>query len=1359
MFSRVLRISAFLPTPLHEITSISRTKIQHDLPITMTDSIPPEQDHMSTDFESLKARLLNTSKKPEVLSTPGKRDHLSNTVNDRQDDRPSHPILKKTMSEPTPQPPAMAETPVNARSFADTGGDTQMNDSQIYKQFRTVDTPARPPSAVQETPLLRSEDENTQYEYGMDSMGARNSLNLAGEMLSQQSPIQEETQSHDVVPTSPETQFLHGPARPFPGLATPQLAGHKRSSDGQMVSSAMRDAQTPALAAAFGGMNTPAIGPTQLFQQTQAQSSPPDTTRSDPIMTRPSPNMEDFVPFRSDFGTSPVILRQSVPSTVSELRQYTTVDESQERRRKLQELGQYRILDGDDDVGETRSQMLRTRSAQAMKAVKSVTAPSRPLTATPEVREKHRRKSSHVHEEKETALVDLVEEENEPIEIDEGEETQDEENADAMDHVDDHGEIAGGDINEPIEINTGDDEYDELGSAVRNTQPELDNFHPQEAEDDHNIVREDERIANSAEAAHTSNVNPSSKPTVIPGSQDVVQASQHTEAESTSSSQRIQGTSEPTDHDRETMASSPPNLPALPSNRLSGSAGHISDQAAQKLTASQRMSKGIPDSEAYASSPAVQAAAKDHDDSLSTRIYSTARSHVSPLRSNGQSLRAALPTQESVATPLKNAGARSHNDIIRGMLQQEESLDFDEIMGDVYTEEDRQHQKVLASPSAGHGRKKRKVSQPVTNATSHAAKILSGQKQQDQPAHNQDVDMVDDDHPAHVLATPRSANGQIDKDINERQHDNPDSAPQREAAGSAAVEDLVAFRNTAVSPSTKLSGPGRRTYGRKDRKISKKGGAAKQSNQQKSAQVPTHESEAVQEADVGPDIQHEEQVASSHHSATSRSAQVKAPKRVFALAKGTYQAYYPATVTSKFYEGDQDVAVEYDDGSTLTINATDALPLHLEIGDVVQIKFAKTKESNWIIRAFGDTIDDASAGVDIHGHNTIKVEAKSAQRKSMLGSTSQSSLREANISDIFLRRAQSTFVAARRTDPPLFQDQLIQNKEAAVVKFSSVPTTPVLQSRRSRVISDAKYSSPHVPEVKKSIKVNGNAFENMAFAVSFDNDHESAKRVIIREIEENGGIVLEHGFDELFVSNALYDDHADKKHFTPELRIKPECTSLGFVALISDRHSRRPKYLQALALGLPTLSHRWITDTLSKHQNEEDSTQDWSRYLLPAGHSAYLNAIRSRTLHYYNASEAGFASIIQQRAQPFNGYKLLSVAKKGKTNEVREKQRIYSFLTLAMGAADVKSVADVSQAMILAKNDDTWHWIHIDGSLATASKTLFAGGRQQKSLGKRKRGGDVSEPLTSDMVVRKGDLALFGDEFVVQSLILGALVE
>ncbi|GME33646.1 BRCT domain-containing protein [Neofusicoccum parvum] len=299
---------------------------------------------------------------------------------------------------------------------------------------------------------------------------------------------------------------------------------------------------------------------------------------------------------------------------------------------------------------------------------------------------------------------------------------------------------------------------------------------------------------------------------------------------------------------------------------------------------------------------------------------------------------------------------------------------------------------------------------------------------------------------------------------------------------------------------------------------------------------------------------------------------------------------------------------------------------------------------------------------------------------------------------------------------------------------------------------------------------------------------------ISKLILENGGRILDPGFEVLFstsgsdvasptktpitVSKSSKATPVDKKKAiahsssnpadstSAALTLNPQTSTLGFVALISDKHSRRAKYIQALALGFPCLSYHWLLDSLASH-----SVRPWSLYLLPAGESAFLSgAVRSRTLAPFDpdSPDAQLEKALQRRQRLLDGKSVLLVLKP-------ERGRAYRFLTAAMGASRVVHCRDAKEARRRLEQEE-WDWVYVDGAAEELFPGLAAPGLAGK---KRKRGGGASfaSSSTSSLVeeVREGreretggvrvaevggrKVRVVGDEFVIQSLILGALLE
>ncbi len=121
------------------------------------------------------------------------------------------------------------------------------------------------------------------------------------------------------------------------------------------------------------------------------------------------------------------------------------------------------------------------------------------------------------------------------------------------------------------------------------------------------------------------------------------------------------------------------------------------------------------------------------------------------------------------------------------------------------------------------------------------------------------------------------------------------------------------------------------------------------------------------------------------------------------------------------------------------------------------------------------------------------------------------------------------------------------------------------------------------------------------------NELERTKSLILT----HGGKVLEDGFEALFHVPVLHRITSPKKSDSDhEFHQTREALDLGFTCLIADRHCRRAKCIQALALGISCLATRWISDCITKQR-----LLSWSAYLLPAGESAFLGgATHSRVL-------------------------------------------------------------------------------------------------------------------------------------------------
>lgn len=332
------------------------------------------------------------------------------------------------------------------------------------------------------------------------------------------------------------------------------------------------------------------------------------------------------------------------------------------------------------------------------------------------------------------------------------------------------------------------------------------------------------------------------------------------------------------------------------------------------------------------------------------------------------------------------------------------------------------------------------------------------------------------------------------------------------------------------------------------------------------------------------------------------------------------------------------------------------------------------------------------------------------------------------------------------------------------------PSTPTFE-QTARVSRLGRTSLRESPASRTNSRGGAKIFSGMAFAISFqgkkpgEKDAQykarmTASDAITTKIKQAGGKVLPDGFDHLFefvpVKNA--DREASSVSSTPQpdddIMLVPQARDTGFTALIADGHSRKAKYMQALALGLPCIHERWVTACVDKQR-----LVDWADYLLCAGNSSFLgDAIRSRNLSPYDAATAKLGEVIQYRPRLLDQSRILLLM----TRADESKKEAYVFLARVLGAS-LSRVYTVEEArrQLKAREDAgrAFDWVYVVDDkvdvedMFVSHATGAAGGSR-----KRKRRNDTGNGDASTAPPAKRVRAL-SDELVIQSLILGRLME
>ncbi|KAK5733727.1 radiation sensitive protein rad9 [Elasticomyces elasticus] len=1379
------------------------------------------------------------------------------------------------------------------------GGDTQPMDSQVYTNYLESMTAAKSASI---TPKKTSPD-GKQYTYDTNAAGRTPYTYVEGDAdfidlenaYEPDSPTARSATSgiEELLESQPTQIQIVDISQKRTMPETPAMAGHKRRSSGEIVSAEPK--KTPGFSQLFGAVpKGPVMSATQLFDQTQALSSPmPDAPRSDPVITRPSPNINGrgTVSSPSAFKSSPLMTRHGRPATFSgEPRDnYTSMQESDERRRirEEEEEQQWRRMgtveeevsdiEGEDEGEPRRKQptrMMRVMSDQTSSEWSVMRAPMRPGSRPGSSR-------------KQEATIDLitpatVRHKGERLDYDELGES-DVEMANEED-----------DLPQPDGDDDGDDEndvYDELNQTVVRSQPNDVEEEEEEEESDHasdeedadnedatnrELVKHDESegiahtinhneiaVANSAppperaitatqrsaiadsqplhQEAHRppprmSQIQPSSKASFVPGSQYAGKTSEEQAVLRSSQSRRLAASAPKLEEQDQRVPSSPP-LAEVNSTLPDGSAEasllrrEVLAQF-QKPAAPSRndaAEQEIPESDALVSDdlrpstepstvpnqvprivesnsvPAPFSTAQTH---LSTSGLSPTKAHKSP-----QKILTSQRSGLSADSPRKLAGVRRFADIAADPVAEDpnddddEEVDFDAIMTDVLTADDHAFIDAMSSPVTSKPSKRRKLKHdkpanitfegisPIKPLAKPATEEAMGESERLTVVVTEMAQDLDVEQALPVLRSSPSRGNElpVSTPLNvDTPKSTQESTKKREQAGAAVVSQLLAGRSAkATKPvkASKLSGRGRKASGLTELEVNTSNKKVKR------VEADTERGRTTSREDVEP-----VPVQLAADSTTAPVAEpptveqpdeaalpITAPRRILALFKGSFNSFYPAIWLSSSGDG-KTYNVRFDDTSEIAVNVDHVRALEFRVGDHVKVDNKTMRSKVWTIKSLGtpaQTDEERTLGTDTRGRHLAKVQIRSSRTSlpaNKQADDNDGELVEVSITDIYLTHSLWPAYADRTFTPP---DTSRRNEGRLATPSTGLQTpdveTPGSRSRRKLVPANAivrKKSSLRDESVASSGSRTGTAmFVGMAFAISYGSN-ETEREDVIGSILDNGGTILESGFDELFETPDL--EGAAKTSPSKQLAdveaqagliLKRKYRQLGFVALIADRHSRRAKYMQALALGLPTLSKRWIEDSLGDGNNSAGVPLPWAKYLLAAGDSAYLNgAVRSRSIALTpDATDTKLVDTIAQRSKLLDGDGVLIVATT-KHKATWDRRKTYAFLTLALGAGHVKRVSDLPEAKsLLGVEGENWKWVYVDGSVAEASATLFGSDHVVPASGKkRKRGAEATPKIKVEGKAKAksmtaasndGSMKVVNDEFVVQSLILGALVD
>ncbi|KAG8742651.1 hypothetical protein FRC10_001134 [Ceratobasidium sp. 414] len=261
-----------------------------------------------------------------------------------------------------------------------------------------------------------------------------------------------------------------------------------------------------------------------------------------------------------------------------------------------------------------------------------------------------------------------------------------------------------------------------------------------------------------------------------------------------------------------------------------------------------------------------------------------------------------------------------------------------------------------------------------------------------------------------------------------------------------------------------------------------------------------------------------------------------------------------------------------------------------------------------------------------------------------------------------------------------WSDRLLDADEIVVPTDSNVPT--------KRKVNSTATPTP----TRSGAKLAGYAFVLTLKAedVGIREDRlEEWKAALRAKIEDQGGVIANE-WDELFVVKG----NAHSKGWT----FQAGEGAVGYVGgnkwggihkifLLSGKAGTTAKYMMALALGVPCLSHKWVDDFLL------DESTSWLHALLTGGQSDRYGTLVSQVLDPRVQTEPDMVNAIvesQSARRPFEGKTVLCIFKRAKKvqKDASDKGKFFSRVICVLGAASVHLIHDFNPWPLDRQPDD-----------------------------------------------------------------------
>ncbi|KAG6899739.1 hypothetical protein C0993_007268 [Termitomyces sp. T159_Od127] len=234
-------------------------------------------------------------------------------------------------------------------------------------------------------------------------------------------------------------------------------------------------------------------------------------------------------------------------------------------------------------------------------------------------------------------------------------------------------------------------------------------------------------------------------------------------------------------------------------------------------------------------------------------------------------------------------------------------------------------------------------------------------------------------------------------------------------------------------------------------------------------------------------------------------------------------------------------------------------------------------------------------------------------------------------------------------------------QDRTLYRHSIVPTIKSEPSRASPAPSGSSLAT--VPSRRSG---RGNVFEKTAFVVSVSYN-EREKENLLSRIKNNGGVIV-NDWQDVLNMQGTYSMYNNRWVIRKEEAQWIGTESIARIFLVADHPSFKPKFLVALALGVPCLKVEWLYDTVTSGEEK-----NWLAYMLGQGFSEALSTQISQQVDInWGTSVHHLTDIMENRLKS----KKLSIAEE----KAKEAHNAITRIILAMGADRVEAVTEIDHA-------------------------------------------------------------------------------